>query len=123
MDKHPRRPTGDTGGAMLIVVLVGLILTGMGIALARTSIANLDNAGRDRVSSSALGIAEAGVAGAVTHLRGSGVKHICSTCTLGWNVATPMTLTYQGGTASARSSRSSRSGRSPSRSASTRRPR
>ena len=105
MTPHPhrpprgRRPAGDTGGAMLIVVLVGLILTGMGIALARTSIANLHNAGRDRVSSSALGIAEAGVAGAITHLRGNGVKHICSTCTLGWNVATPMTLTYQGGTA------------------------
>ncbi len=96
---HRARPRGDSGGAMLIVVLVGVILTGMGLALTRTSLANLDNAGRDRVSSGALGIAEAGVAGAITHLRGNGVNHVCSTCGWEWNVAAPKTLSFDNGTA------------------------
>lgn len=99
MLSHRGRPHGDTGGAMLIVVLVGVILTGMGMTLARTSVANLDNAGRDRVSSGALGIAEAGVASAITHLRGNGVLHICPACPLEWNVAAPKTLSFAGGTA------------------------
>lgn len=83
---------------MLTVFLVGTILTGMGLALARTSLANLDNAGRDRVGSSAMGLAEAGVAAAIDHLRGSGVRHICQSCTAGWNVSAPMVLTFQRGT-------------------------
>lgn len=99
MRTHLRRPHGDAGGALLIIVLVGVVLTGMGLALAKTSLANLDNAGRDRVSSGALGIAEAGVAGAVTHLRGNGVNHICATCTREWNAASPRTLTLADGTA------------------------
>jgi hypothetical protein len=96
---HLGRTRGDTGGAMLVTVMVGVILTGMGLTLARTSIANLDNAGRDRVSSGALGIAEAGVASAITHLRGSGVHHVCATCTYEWNVSSPKTLSFSGGTA------------------------
>ena len=99
MRTHRIRPSGDQGVAMLTVVLVGFILTGMGLALAKTSIANLGNAGRDRVASGALGVAEAGVAGAITYLRGNGVRQICSTCTPEWNVLTPKTLTYQSGTA------------------------
>jgi len=93
------RQSGDQGVAMLTVVLVGFILTGMGLALAKTSIANLGNAGRDRVASGALGAAEAGVAGAITYLRGNGVRQICSTCTLEWNVLTAKTLTYGSGSA------------------------
>lgn len=93
------RLRGDTGGAMLVVVLVGVILSGMGLALAKTSVANLDNAGRDRVATGALGIAEAGVAGAINHLRGAGINHICTACTLEWNVSAPKTLTFASGTA------------------------
>jgi hypothetical protein len=99
MRSYRDRLQGDSGGAMLTVVLVGLILSGMGLALAKTSIANLGNAGRDRVSSGALGIAEAGVAEAITHLRGSGVNHICTACTSAWNVSTPATVTFSSGTA------------------------
>ena len=99
MSAHRIRPTGDQGVAMLTVVLVGFILTGMGLALAKTSIVNLENAGRDRVASGALGAAEAGVAGAITYLRGNGVQQICSTCTAEWNVLTPKTLTYGSGQA------------------------
>lgn len=99
MRTHRIRESGDQGVAMLTVVLVGFILTGMGLALAKTSIANLGNAGRDRVASGALGAAEAGVAGAITHLRGNGVQQICSTCTSEWNVLTPKTLTYGSGSA------------------------
>ena len=99
MSRLRTRVHGDAGGAMLVVVMVGVILTGMGLALAKTSVANLDNAGRDRVSSGALGIAEAGVAEAITHLRGSGVQHICNACVLPWNAATPKTLTFTGGSA------------------------
>ncbi len=84
---------------MITVVLVGFILTGMGLALAKTSITNLGNAGRDRVASGALGAAEAGVAGAITHVRGNGVRQICNACTVEWNVLTPKTLTYGAGTA------------------------
>ena len=90
---------GDDGAAVLLVVLVGIVLTGMGLALARTSVANLDNAGRDRVSSGALGLAEAGVGGAITHLRGNGVNHLCDTCTTTWNASSPATLIFPSGNA------------------------
>ena len=99
MRSFRNRTRGDDGVAMLTVVLVGFILTGMGLALAKTSVANLGNAGRDRVASGALGAAEAGIAGAITYLRSNGVQQICNTCTAEWNVATPKTLTYGSGRA------------------------
>ena len=99
MPLHRARPKGDAGGAMLIVVLVGFILSGMGIALAKTSVINLDNAGRDRVSAGSLGLAEAGVSEAISHIRGNGVRHLCAGCTQEWNVAAPKTVTFTTGTA------------------------
>ena len=93
MRSHRGRPQGDTGGAMLIVVLVGADPDRHG-----------PGAGQDRrsptsttpvvtaSSAGALGIAEAGVAEAITHLRGNGVHHICAPARAPWNVSAPTTL-------------------------------
>lgn len=91
------RTSGDDGIAMLTVVLVAAIMTALGLAVTKTAIVNLDNAGRDRVASGALGAAEAGVAGAITYIRGNGVAQLCDTCTTPYNITAPKTLTYQNG--------------------------
>ncbi len=90
---------GDDGVALLTVVLVAAIMTALGLAVTKTAILNLDNAGRDRVAGGALGAAEAGVAGAITYIRGNGaaVATICATCTGPYNLLSPTTLTYPGG--------------------------
>lgn len=99
MPRNPlrRRTTGEDGVAMLTVVLVAAIMTALGLAVTKTAILNLDNAGRDRVASGALGAAEAGVAGAITFLRGDGVAQICTTCTTTYNLINPATVVYPGG--------------------------
>ena len=93
------RTQGESGVALLSVLLVGVILTGLGLALARTTLTNLDNAGRDRVSSGALGVAEAGVASAIGYIRDNGVNQLCAGCTTPWNAAAPRTLSISGGRA------------------------
>lgn len=92
-----RRVGGDEGVAMITVVMVAAIMTGLGLAATKTAVLNLDNAGRDRVASGAMGAAEAGVAGAITYIRGNGVASICDTCTGSYNTLNPATLTYPGG--------------------------
>jgi hypothetical protein len=99
MRSSARCPKGDPGAALLTVLLVGIILTGLGLALVRTAVVNLDNAGRDRVSSGALGVAEAGITSAIGYLRGNGVNQICATCATPWNTLAPMTLTFSTGSA------------------------
>lgn len=96
-----RRPRlrDDSGVAMITVVMVAAIMTGLGLAVTKSAIVNLDNAGRDRVASGALGAAEAGVAGAITYIRNNGVRQFCPTCTSPFNESTSprTTITYPGG--------------------------
>lgn len=87
----------ERGIAVLTVVMVGAIMTGLGVAVTQTTITNLDNAGRDRVASGALGAAEAGIAGAISQMRDNGVGHFCDTCPEEWNVTAPKTISYTGG--------------------------
>ncbi len=87
----------DSGVAMITVVMVAAIMTGLGLAVTKSAVVNLDNAGRDRVASGALGAAEAGVAGAITYIRSNGVRQFCATCTSAFNESAPATLTYPGG--------------------------
>lgn len=91
------RQRDDRGVAVLTVFMVGAILTALGVAVTQATITNLDNAGRDRVAGGALGAAEAGIAGAISHMRDNGVRAFCDTCTTPWNVSAPTTLTYTGG--------------------------
>ena len=87
----------DAGVAMITVVMVAAIMTGLGLAVTKAAVVNLNNAGRDRVASGALGAAEAGVAGAITYIRNNGVRQFCPTCTTTWNESAPVTLAYPGG--------------------------
>lgn len=99
MRTSARCPQGDRGAALLTVLLVGIILTGLGLSLVKTAVVNLDNAGRDRVSAGALGVAEAGITSAIGYLRGNGVNQICATCTTPWNSAAPRSLSFSTGSA------------------------
>lgn len=91
------RQQDDRGIAMLTVVMVGAIMTALGVAITQTTIVNLDNAGRDRVASGALGAAEAGVAGAISYMRDNGVNSFCDTCSERFNTSRPETIDYVGG--------------------------
>lgn len=92
---------GDSGVAMMIVLLAGAVLTASAIVAVTISSANLRNAGRDRVSSGALNAAEAGVAEAVNYLRTSlsgdlSCSPNCATNPWG-NSAAPQLLTMPDG--------------------------
>ncbi|MCA1712956.1 MAG: pilus assembly PilX N-terminal domain-containing protein [Actinobacteria bacterium] len=88
----------DAGIAVLTVVMVGAILTAMGVALTQTALVNLDNAGRDRVGSTALGAAEAGVSQGISFIRQNGTGQICAGCTSPYNTGQEQTITFTNGT-------------------------
>lgn len=65
--------TDDRGIAMLITLLMIGLLTGVGLTVFTLSADSLTNARNDRVSTTALANAEAGIGQAVSHLRRAGV--------------------------------------------------
>lgn len=89
----------DRGIALITVMLVGAVLSGMGIIVVTTTISDMRAANADRTSLRTLDVAEAGVADAISYIRSKGVKQICSTCTTQWNTSNPMVLTYPRGSA------------------------
>lgn len=70
----------EQGSAMVVTLLVMAVLTGLGAVLFNVGVNNLQNAGRDRLSGSAMGAAEAGIAEAITYIRINGTAKL--TCTL-----------------------------------------
>jgi len=72
----------ERGVAMVTVLLVTAVLTGLGVTITQVSLSNLGNAGRDRLSSGALGAAEAGVARAISfiHQNNTNVLKCSPTC-------------------------------------------
>lgn len=89
----------DAGIALLTVIMVGAVLAAMGIVVAGMTVSNLAGAGRDRAGASALSVAEAGVADAISYIKTKGVRSICDTCTSQYNVNNPVTRTYSSGSA------------------------
>jgi hypothetical protein len=91
----------DAGAAMVTTLLVGAVLTGLGIVAVDVSISNLRNAGRDRVAGTALNTSESGVAQAIEYIKnGGGSALSCSpTCSANpWgNRDNPQTVTLPNG--------------------------
>jgi hypothetical protein len=85
--RRARERDGESGAALLTVMLAGAILTAVAVVGATVSINNLKNAGRDRVAGGAMGAAEAGIAEAITYLATQGVGRI--TCSPSCGVANP----------------------------------
>ena len=81
----------DQGVAMIIVLLVMVVLTGLGFAMTNIAVANLNNAGRDRLGGKALASAEGGIAQAISYLRTSGVNGLASS-TWGSTAGHPVTV-------------------------------
>lgn len=96
-----RRRKDERGVAMITTLMVGSVLTAVGLAMTSVAVSNLQNAGRDRVAGGAMGAAEAGIAQAIAYIRDNGVGNLgCSpTCTTNpWgNSATPATVTLGDG--------------------------
>ena len=92
---------GDSGAALMTVLMAGAVLTASSLVAVNLSLTNLRNAGRDRVAGGALGAAEGGVAEAVNYLQThtAGALACSPSCTTNaWgNSTTPTTLTYPDG--------------------------
>jgi hypothetical protein len=105
MSRIRRRVEGDSGAALMMVLMAGAILTASALVVVNLSLTNLQNAGRDRVAGGAMGAAEGALAEGVnyleTHLAGSvNCSPACATNTWG-NASSPTQLTFpDGGTAS-----------------------
>lgn len=69
-------PSGDTGAAMLTVLMLMAVLTGIGSTLVMLTTNNLENASRDRQATGALATADAGVAQALEYVRHNGVGRL-----------------------------------------------
>jgi len=99
---------GDSGAALMMVLMAGAVLTASALVAVNVSLTNLRNAGRDRVATGAMGAAEGGIAEGINFLetKSAGVLNCSPTCgsaTLAYkwgNSATPQVLSYpDGGTA------------------------
>jgi len=92
---------GDSGAALMTVLMAGAVLTASALVVVNISLTNLRNAGRDRVAGGAMGAAEGGIAEAVSYLetKSAGVLACSPTCaTNPWgNKTTPTQLTYPDG--------------------------
>jgi hypothetical protein len=97
------RSRDDAGAAMVTTLLVGAVMTALGIVAVDVSISNLQNAGRDRVAGIALDTSESGVAQAIEYVKNGGAGALtCSpTCASNaWgNSASPQTVTLPNGRA------------------------
>jgi hypothetical protein len=95
------RSRDDSGAAMITTLLVGAVLTALGVVAVDVSISNLQNAGRDRVGGIALDTSESGVAQAIEYIKNGGGALIacapsCSTNPWG-NRDNPQTVTLPNG--------------------------
>jgi uncharacterized protein (UPF0333 family) len=95
------RSRDDAGAAMITTLLVGAVLTALGIVAVDVSISNLQNAGRDRVGGIALDTSESGVAQAIEFIKNGGGAELTGcfpNCTSPWgNTTNPKTVTLPNG--------------------------
>ncbi|MDQ1699563.1 MAG: hypothetical protein QOG34_1426 [Frankiaceae bacterium] len=95
--------TDESGIALVSVIMVVAMLTALGVLMVEVSTRNLTNSSADRVATSSLGAAEAGVAAAEGYLNNVNPQLLsCSpTCTTNpWgNSASPQSLTFPNGSA------------------------
>lgn len=75
-----RRPAGDDGVAMLLVMGVSAIITVLSITVATIAVNNLGNTRRDKQAGSAFATSEAGVAAVIERLRGGDIALSSLTC-------------------------------------------
>src|SRR5688500_9285944 len=89
---------GESGAALMTVLMAGAVLTASALVAVNISLTNLRNAGLDRVAGGAMAAAEGGIAEGVNFLQTNPAgKLACSpTCaTNPWgNQASPAHLTY-----------------------------
>lgn len=81
--KHPlnvRRPNGDAGIAMLLVIGVAAVITVLSVTVATVSLNNLTNTSRDKQAGSAFATSEAGVAEVVERIRSGSLPLSSLTC-------------------------------------------
>lgn len=101
MKRFATRPAGDSGAALISALLVGVILTTLGMVIARTAASSFRGAIADRGVGVSLGGAEAGLARGLQYLRVTQPRELgCSpTCTANpWgNAAAPQSLTFPDG--------------------------
>jgi hypothetical protein len=113
----PRKAASDSGGALITVVLLMAVLSGLGATLAVLTTNNLESASRDRQAISALSTADAGVAQALEYIRLNGVGRLtcleanrsttvatdpCRSNPAGWaNPNSPQQVNVDGGTCGA----------------------
>ena len=76
-----RRPAGDTGVAMILVMGVAAIITVLSVTVATISLNNLGNTRRDKQAGSAFATSEAGVAAAIEGIRGGVIGLASLKCT------------------------------------------
>ena len=69
MERLRRVRSGDSGAALMTVLMAGAILTASALVMVNLSLTNLRNAGRDRVAGGAMGAAEAGLSEGVNFLQ------------------------------------------------------
>lgn len=101
MERLRRARANDTGAALVVVLLVTTVLSALTLTMAVVTTGNLGSARASVQSSAAAAAADAGIAQAITYLRGNGVSVInkCSpNCTTtGWgNKANPMEVPVPG---------------------------
>lgn len=90
----------ERGVAMITSLLVGSVLTALGLTVAQVAVTNLANASRDRVSAGALGAAEAGVTRAMAYINknNTDILKCYPNCTFGWgNPTTPQVVALPDG--------------------------
>jgi Tfp pilus assembly protein PilX len=95
-----RRPGGDAGVAMILVMGVAAIITVLSVTVATVSLNNLGNTRRDKQAGSAFATSEAGVAAVVERLRAGSLGLSSLTCMEPANPATPLPASCLGATMS-----------------------
>lgn len=94
----------ERGVAMVTALLVAAVLTALGLTVTQVAYTNLSNAGRDRLSSGALGAAEAGVTRAIAYINRNNANALvcspaCGAANPWGDKANPQTVTLPDGRA------------------------
>lgn len=93
--------TGDQGSAMMLVIFVMVLISGLAAVSTRLAVSDTRGSGQAGLAGRALNAAEAGVAQATNYIRASGVRNIrCNTTTCtgnAWSTANPVSADVASG--------------------------